>query len=903
MKYKVVILVFCFALISSQLFAQIVNGNCFIKANHLELGIGPCGVFGTTVEAPPGFHPRSGLDNPFRLGFIADHGRDGWDVGTPNYCGDYFVPGTPEEGWGITMNGKSYNNNLLCDGPEIPGSIIHYTNNGAMISGTWQGIVNGLEITAKTSVPVDKLYFLTEVTLRNVSLDTIRNLYYMRNIDPDNEVTLTEDYVTRNTIVSQNPNPDNRAIVTAEGLVYGCFIGLGTRDCRARVALGGFSNRSAEDAWNCVDPHQCSGSITDDIAITISFKLSDLVPGRQVSFKFVNVLNLSDVDESVNLTGPSFLIGGSSTVSANDTSQICSSGPTVFEVINTGGFDSWTWSPATGLNTIVGSQVICNGNIDTITYTATGQNSCGSTINIQLTAIKGDIVRVPKAGSISGPTNLCLPNSTVTYSIAPLPQATNYKWRVPPGCSILSGDGTNSILVNLGSIILDSIWVYGINVCGSGDTSLIRVRLIEAGPELIKYTFVGDSTSCEGRSSKLKAVYSISDGNVTNFLWYKDGIVIPGATDSILTVDSSARYCVELTTSYGCNYMMRDTTLIFFPVPVAAIKIPDGCVEGNFSFMDSSLITYGSITNWIWKNEGAVFSIIQNPITNFPAGLYNIQLTVSSDRGCWSEPTTASFLRYGKPQADFSISGICSNNLTQFNASTISPGYGNNNIVNWNWDFGNNQTGSTQDPSLVYNAAGYYDVKLTYHADNCTVMTNSVVRRIHIGDAVPAMKYYNVVASEGEQFVLYGGGDGVSYTWSPPTGLMSPNNRVTRGTLQQSQLYNVQVVNSYGCIRTDSVQVIILSDCKIYVPTGFTPNQDGLNDKFRIYAGCLKALTRFTIYNRWGQVIFTTKNGSDSWNGKYKGVDQPGGSYVWIAEGEYKSGKKFSEKGTFTLIR
>ena len=292
---------------------------------------------------------------------------------------------------------------------------------------------------------------------------------------------------TQNTIVSQNPNTDNRAIVTAEGLDFGCFIGLGTRDCRARVALGGFSNRSAEEAWNCVDPHQCSGSVTDDIAITISFKLSDLAPGRQVSFKFVNVLNLSDVDESVNLTGPSFLIGGSSTVSANDTSQICSSGPTFFEVINTGGFDSWTWSPATGLNTTVGPQVICNGNIDTLTYTATGQNSCGSTINIQLTAIKGDIVRVPKAGIITGPTDLCFSNTTVTYSIAPLPQATNYKWRVPPGCSILSGDGTNSILVNLGSIILDSIWVYGINVCGSGDTSLIRVRLIEAGPGLIKY--------------------------------------------------------------------------------------------------------------------------------------------------------------------------------------------------------------------------------------------------------------------------------------------------------------------------------------------------------------------------------------------------------------------------------
>ena len=399
-------------------------------------------------------------------------------------------------------------------------------------------------------------------------------------------------------------------------------------------------------------------------------------------------------------------------------------------------------------------------------------------------------------------------------------------------------------------------------------------------------------------------MYSISDGNVTNFQWYKDGIAIPGATDSILTVSIPGRYSVELTTSYGCNYMheRHDLDLLILFLLLLSKYQMVVLREISVSWI-APLITYGSITNWIWKNDGAVFSIIQNAIANFPAGLYNIQLTVSSDRGCWSEPTTASFLRYGKPQADFSISGICSNNLTQFNASTISPGYGNSNIVNWNWDFGNNQTGSTQDPSLVYNAAGYYDVKLTYHADNCTVMTNSVVRRIYIGDALPAMKYYNVVASEGEQFVLYGGGDGVSYTWSPPTGLMSPNNRVTTGSLQQSQLYNVQVVNSYGCVRTDSVQVIILSDCKIYVPTGFTPNQDGLNDKFRIYVGCLKALTRFTIYNRWGQVIFTTKNGSDSWNGKYKGVDQPGGSYVWIAEGEYKSGKKFSEKGTFTLIR
>ena len=904
MKQKVVILVFCFALISFQLFAQIVNGNCFIQAKYLELGIGPCGVFGTTINAPPGYHPRGELDNSLRLGFVADHGKDGWNVGTPNYCGDYYVPGTPEEGWGITMNGQDYNNNLLCDISEIQGSITRYANDGVTITGMWQGMINGVEITSKTSVPIDKLYFLTEVTMRNVSLDTIRNLYYMRNIDPDNEVTLTGDYNTLNTIVSQNPNIDNRAIVTAEGLVYGCFIGLGTRDCRARVAWGGFSNRSAQDAWNCTSEHQCMGSLNDDIAITISFKLGDLAPGRQVSLKFVNVLNLADVDESVDLTGPSFLIGGNSAASSSDTTQICSSGPTDFEVIHTGGFDSWTWSPSTGLNTTVGPLVTCNGNIDTITYTATGKNNCGSAINIHFTAIKGNIVRVPKAGPINGPKNFCKPNAIVAYSIAPLPQAIAYQWRVPPGCSILSGDGTNSIAVNLGSTIDDSIWVYGINVCGTGDTSLIRIRLLDhLGPKLVKYTFVGDSASCEGKSSKIKAMYSISEGDVTNFQWYKDNISIPGATDSILTFTSAGRYGVELTTTFGCSYFMRDTILIFYPVPVAAIKLPDGCVEGDFTFTDNSIIPSGSVMNWIWKKDGAVFNTTKNAIANFPGGLYSIQLTVKSDRGCWSDPTTASFLRYGKPQADFSMSGACSNSLTQFNAISLSPGYGNGNIVNWKWDLGNNKTATSPDPSLVYGTAGYYNVTLTYNGDNCMAMTNSVVRRIYVGDALPAMKYYNVVALEGEQFVLNGGRDGVSYTWSPSIGLISPNNKVTTGFLQQSQLYNVEVVNSYGCVRTDTVQVIILSDCKIYVPTGFTPNHDGLNDKFRIFVGCLKTLTRFTIYNRWGQMIFTTKNGSDSWNGTYKGVEQPGGSYIWVAEGEYKSGKKFSEKGAFTLIR
>ncbi|MEI9912719.1 MAG: gliding motility-associated C-terminal domain-containing protein [Bacteroidota bacterium] len=121
--------------------------------------------------------------------------------------------------------------------------------------------------------------------------------------------------------------------------------------------------------------------------------------------------------------------------------------------------------------------------------------------------------------------------------------------------------------------------------------------------------------------------------------------------------------------------------------------------------------------------------------------------------------------------------------------------------------------------------------------------------------------------------------------------------------MSQSQLYNIHVRNQYGCGRIDTVQVVIINACKIYVPSAFTPNNDGRNENVRGYFGCLKTLKHFSIYNRWGQIVFTTKDSTQPWDGKYKGREQASGTYVWVAEGEYEGGKKFNEKGMVTLIR
>ena len=64
----------------------------------------PSGSFGSSSKAPSSYHARGANG---KLGFVCDIGKDGWNIGTPGYVGDYFVPGDPEEGWGIQWQGNT----------------------------------------------------------------------------------------------------------------------------------------------------------------------------------------------------------------------------------------------------------------------------------------------------------------------------------------------------------------------------------------------------------------------------------------------------------------------------------------------------------------------------------------------------------------------------------------------------------------------------------------------------------------------------------------------------------------------------------------------------------------------------------------------------------------------------
>jgi gliding motility-associated-like protein len=115
--------------------------------------------------------------------------------------------------------------------------------------------------------------------------------------------------------------------------------------------------------------------------------------------------------------------------------------------------------------------------------------------------------------------------------------------------------------------------------------------------------------------------------------------------------------------------------------------------------------------------------------------------------------------------------------------------------------------------------------------------------------------------------------------------------------------YTVLATTSAGCKGEASVNLKVYKGPEIYVPTAFTPNGDGRNDVFKPFPVGIKAYTYFRVYNRWGQLVYSTSDFNRGWDGKMNGKEQPTGTYVWMVEGITKENKKISKNGSVTLIR
>jgi gliding motility-associated-like protein len=157
------------------------------------------------------------------------------------------------------------------------------------------------------------------------------------------------------------------------------------------------------------------------------------------------------------------------------------------------------------------------------------------------------------------------------------------------------------------------------------------------------------------------------------------------------------------------------------------------------------------------------------------------------------------------------------------------------------------------------------------------------------------------------QELQFNGSGGVTYLWSPPTGLNNitiPDPKGIYGAEIDSVRYKLLVTDQAGCSDSAFVLVkIFKTNPYVFVPTAFSPNNDGLNDIVRPIAVGVRQIKYFSIYNRWGQMVFTTTTNGQGWDGKIAGKPQNTGTFVWMVSAIDYTGKRIFLKGTVTLIR
>lgn len=127
-------------------------------------------------------------------------------------------------------------------------------------------------------------------------------------------------------------------------------------------------------------------------------------------------------------------------------------------------------------------------------------------------------------------------------------------------------------------------------------------------------------------------------------------------------------------------------------------------------------------------------------------------------------------------------------------------------------------------------------------------------------------------------------------------------------TVTQPGLYWVELTDVNGCTKKDSINVLLqnCNQCKLFVPSAFTPNGDGVNDVFRAISQCGNVTTEnFTmyIYNRWGQLIFRTNDAGAGWNGTYNNKFLEADTYIYLLSYKYKNQSTIQQKGTVVLLR
>jgi uncharacterized protein YjdB len=453
--------------INTPSFAQMVGDQIFLKGKWVQVGVAPNGSLGSTRLPPagvyncnsptfnfydPGLAAFTGASNQ-RLMMVYDAGLDGFTTGTPGFFGDYSMPGTPYEGWGVQVNGNHSEAQAqyylgtttgFAGAAGLTGNNTAYLNPTGQTIGVWQGTAAGgqLQITQRTTLDTNASWVKMRVVLRNTGTTTLTGVHYLRETDPDNDQLAPGGSFTTVNVINHQNDYYHRVMVTATATMYTTqTLSLSTKDCRAKCFIhsGWPMSTSVNLAtlWSTGwSGFNFTGPVTSDVAIGLVYNLGNIAAGDSTELSYAYVFNgLLGIDSAI--ANPQLVVNGIPRDSTDTVTSCSFTGSTLACSITNGSTadwfgSTWTWAPSTYLATTTGiTNTISVSSITTpITYTITG------TTGVSGCAGRTFFLTVMPPGTTPPPTtttplSYCLGAATVPLTASGI--GTIYWWTTPTG--------------------------------------------------------------------------------------------------------------------------------------------------------------------------------------------------------------------------------------------------------------------------------------------------------------------------------------------------------------------------------------------------------------------------------------------------------------------------------------
>ena len=500
--------------------------------------------------------------------------------------------------------------------------------------------------------------------------------------------------------------------------------------------------------------------------------------------------------------------------------------------------------------------------------------------------------------------NFELSGVTANYSIGPAdsgcaPLLVNFSNQSYNGVTYkwFFGDGDSSDLASpshtylTGGTFIAKLIAYNANTCIPTDTAFTTIKVIDSVNASfltnIVLDCIDDTVHLEVTDTTQNAFFNWSFGNGGNS---------NGKSVTTYYINQG----VYTITCFGSNGFCFDTTQqvvnLLHPLLADFGGVLDTiCLDGTFINPISTSVPLNNVIHTWDFGDGTIVSpgLVSQTHVYTSSGNFIIKLLITDTLGCQDSISKNIFVDV-PGYANFTVSdtNICVGDPIFFN-DTVSP-----HTISFDWDMDDGTiVNNIHNPQHSWHKGGSYDVTLTARFLKCLPVSKTKKIIVNEFPSISLGKDTSICPGvTGSIFLADINNPGATYHWS--TG-------ETGNGITVSQVGHYWVKASNGeCTSTDSIWV--KRDCYLNIPNAFSPDGDGLNDYFlprELLSSGLRSF-KMEIFNRWGENIFsTTSIDGRGWDGKYNGVKQPMGVYVFVIEAEYNNNFKKTYKGNVTLIR